>query len=105
MTFSRILSPRQRYAVHLVAESFSVTVEDILSRSRHQSIARARQATCYILRQRFDLSLHEIGALLDRDHSTVVHSLQRSEVLMRDNDNFRVATETALQRTRTGAVL
>ena len=102
MTFSRILSPPQRRVVELVAQSFSVTVEQVLSRSRSRSIARARQASCYVLRERFGMSLHEIGSLLDRDHTTVLHSIHRSAELMKTNVQFRIATETALQRTRTG---
>jgi len=65
--------------VDQIAQRYGVTVEMVVSRDRHASIAAARHAVCYALRYDLpdrDLSFPEIGRLIDRDHSTVISSVK-----------------------------
>lgn len=66
----------QRGLLELVderAKAHHVTRTDVLGRSRTKSVAAARQAVYRGLRER-GLSYPEIGRLLDRDHTTVMHA-------------------------------
>lgn len=46
-------------------------------RGRNPRMVACRQALAYVLR-RHDLSLNEIGAVLHRDHTTIIHSLRQA---------------------------
>lgn len=58
--------------VDSVCERHHVPRADVLGRRRHASIQRARNALYAALRET-GLSTVEIGYLLDRDHTTVLH--------------------------------
>lgn len=46
----------------------------IINQSRKVSTALARHVACYLMREMTQLSYPEIGIVLDRDHSTVMHA-------------------------------
>lgn len=55
---------------------YSVSIEDMKSKTRMRPIVVARQMSFYMLRRFTELSLHDIGKLFgDRDHTTVIHGL------------------------------
>ncbi len=60
---------------------FRVSVEDLCSRSRKRAISYPRQVAMYLTRKYTDHSLADIGALYNRDHSTVLHAIK---VITRD---------------------
>lgn len=63
-----------------VCNHFEVTMADICSPRRPQALSFARQAAMYLLRERTELSLSEIGALLGgRDHTTILHGIRKIE--------------------------
>lgn len=64
-----------------VADIFGLSVADLESRRRMQAIAKARHAVCLLARRLTDAPLKQIGAVLNRDHTTVLSSIQRAEVL------------------------
>ncbi len=65
----------------LVGCQYNVSVEDLKSRSRKRSISFPRQIAMYLTRKHTDQSLADIGALYNRDHSTVLHAVK---VITRD---------------------
>jgi chromosomal replication initiation ATPase DnaA len=61
--------------VRICAKGYSVAPEEIMSRSKFQSTAWARQLAMVIVRkQKLNLGLMEIGAYFGRDHSNVIHA-------------------------------
>jgi chromosomal replication initiator protein len=63
-----------------VCQRFEVTVADLCSPRRPQALSFARQCAMYLLRERTELSLSEIGALLGgRDHTTILHGVRKIE--------------------------
>lgn len=52
---------------------FGVTKEEILSRSRRRVLVDARTVWCYVMRCRTDLSLHELGRMIERTHASVAY--------------------------------
>lgn len=66
------------------AKAFNVTVKDIDSTKRQQSIALARQIAMYLTRELTDYSLPKIGKEFGgRDHSTVLHSYRKIEEMLK----------------------
>lgn len=54
------------------------SVAQLKSRDRKASVCRARHMVMYQLRQQ-GFSLPEIGALLDKDHTSVLHAIRKIE--------------------------
>ena len=71
-----------------VSKKHGVSVEDIKSKKKTDSIANARHISIYIIRKLTDLSLKEIGKVFGRDHSTVISSINKVELNIRTVKNF-----------------
>jgi chromosomal replication initiator protein len=79
------------YIQQLTAESFGITVEDLVSTKRTSDLALARQIAMYLARDRLNDSLQQIGyALNKKDHTTVLHACKKIEELVKSN--IRVKT-------------
>jgi len=66
--------------IEQVADYFRLTEDDLLSRSRKQEIAKARQIAMYLCRELTDDSYSRIGTRFGgRDHSTVIHAYRKIE--------------------------
>jgi len=61
----------------IVADYYSLTVEDIKSRRRTQNFAYPRQIAMYLCRKLLDKSCNELGADFKRDHSTIIHGCEK----------------------------
>ena len=73
----------------VVANHFQIKESDILSKSRRRDFVRARQVAMHFARQLTNESLAAIGdAFGKRDHSTVVHALQKVAEQCDQNPTF-----------------
>lgn len=71
------------HAAQRIAERHGVSLEDIRGRRRNRTLAKARTQIYALLHMCRDLdgnelSYPEIGALMDRDHSTILKTLRRA---------------------------
>lgn len=76
------------YIKEVVANYYEITVDDLISSSRQQNIARPRQVAMYFSRKMTNLSLIKIANSFDRDHSTVMHGTDKIEKLMEQSLEF-----------------
>jgi len=69
-----------------VAEHWNIRLTDMSSARRARNVARPRQVAMYLAKQLTSRSLPEIGRKFgNRDHTTVMHAVQRvSELMARD---------------------
>jgi chromosomal replication initiator protein len=82
-----------------VAQEWGVTVDGLRSKTRTKTLTVPRQAAMYLLRQITGLQLVEIGAAFgNRDHSTVIHSLERVEEMLQSEPHFRERVENLRKR-------
>jgi chromosomal replication initiator protein len=73
-----------------VASCFGVSVESLASKKRTKELTVPRQVAMYLIRELLDTPLVEIGRLFGgRDHSTVIHSLQKVEDDLQTDESFR----------------
>ena len=73
-----------------VASEWGVTVEGMQSKTRTKVLTVPRQVAMYLAREVLGLQLVEIGqAFGGRDHSTVIHSLDRVTDMMKESAEFR----------------
>ena len=80
--------------VDTVAEHYKIRKEDIYGSKRNSKISLPRQVAMYLARYHTDLSLNEIGAEIGgRDHSTVVHGINKIEEQLSTSQQFRETVE------------
>jgi len=72
-----------------VAREFAVSVEGLRSKTRTQQLTVPRQVAMYLIRELLGMQLVEIGnAFGGRDHSTVIHSLEKVQASIRADGTF-----------------
>src|SRR5215203_4111028 len=77
-----------------VADAWGVTTEGLKSKTRTKTLTIPRQAAMYLCREVLGLQLVEIGNNFGgRDHSTVIHSLERAATLMIEEPIFQQRVE------------
>jgi len=73
-----------------VAEEWGITVEALCSKVRTKQLTVPRQTAMHLVRELLGLQLVEIGnAFGGRDHSTVIHSLEKVQELQHDPEFSR----------------
>jgi chromosomal replication initiator protein len=72
-----------------VAREWGVTAEGLRSKTRTKTLTVPRQVAMYMMRELMGMQLVEIGTTFGgRDHSTVIHSLERVHEMMRAEASF-----------------
>ena len=72
-----------------VAKYFHLTFDDIVGPGRPRSVTLARQIAMYLIRSMTNSSVVDIGKVFDnRDHSTVLYSIQQIEKKMKSDPVF-----------------
>ena len=78
--------PSSDVIIDEVSKFYSIDADSIRGQGRTKDTALARQIAMYQIRRMTNLSLKEIGREFgDRDHSTVMHSIERVEKLMKQS--------------------
>ena len=60
-----------------VGRYYGVNPDELKGKSRHKQIVVPRQMAMFLLREEAHLSTPDIGRLLNRDHTTVLHALKQ----------------------------
>jgi chromosomal replication initiator protein len=72
-----------------VAKEWGVTTEGLRSKTRTKNLTVPRQVAMYLMRELLGMQLVEIGSAFGgRDHSTVIHSLERVSAMMKEEPTF-----------------
>ncbi|HEY3291848.1 MAG TPA: chromosomal replication initiator protein DnaA [Anaerolineae bacterium] len=82
------ITPSQ--VIEIVSRYYSISLQEMVSASRNKELVIPRQVAMYLIRQETDASLPEIGGLLGgRDHSTVIHGIDRVKERLEAEDQLR----------------
>ena len=77
-----------------VAEFFGLKVSDLEGSKRTREIVYPRQIAIYLIRNHTNLSLPQIGKEFgDRDHTTIMHSCEKIEKELKNNENLKERIE------------
>jgi chromosomal replication initiator protein len=77
-----------------VAEAWSTNAEALQSKRRTKDLTVPRQVAMYLIKELLDPSLVEIGRMFgNRDHSTVIHSIDKVQDQLRHDESFRQRVE------------
>src|SRR5206468_6475023 len=73
-----------------VAKEWGVTVDGLRSKTRTKNLTTPRQIAMYLTRELLSTQLVEIGnAFGGRDHSTVIHSLEKVQQTITEDSNLK----------------
>jgi chromosomal replication initiator protein len=76
--------------LEIVADTFNLTQEELLSRNRSRKIALPRQIAMYLLRDVVNASFSRIGETMGgRDHTTVLYACEKVADMIERDDLFR----------------
>lgn len=67
--------------IRATADFYQLTYYDIKSKKRNKKIVTARQIAMYLSRELTSFSTTEIGYYFDRDHTTIMHAIEKIEKL------------------------
>ena len=82
--------------VDAAAEAFGVTAYELYSAARHKPFCRARFACYWLASTRHNLSLHQIGKPMMKDHSSVLHGIRRARWLYEHDAGWRAKYDAAV---------
>ena len=71
-----------------VSKHYGVDVESLKSKKKTDSIAKARHVAIYLIRNLTSLTLKEIGGIFDRNHATVMSSIDYVEISMKTVNGY-----------------
>ena len=81
--------------VEVVSEHFNISVDQMISKGRSSDIVKPRQIAMYLCKNMTSTPLDTIGALLGgRDHSTIIHGVNKITKDYESNDSTRNLIET-----------
>ena len=89
-----ISSEQEKYSISIsqikrvVCKYFKISVEDINSKKKSNSIAWPRQVAMYIASELTTLPVTEIGREFNRDHTTILHAKQKVKEEIENNPFF-----------------
>lgn len=71
-----------------------VEATDVLQARRDSRVlVRARQFIAWYLRERYELSFPHIGRLMNRDHTTVIHSVRKVRAALAARERWAFASK------------
>ncbi|HIJ55678.1 MAG TPA: chromosomal replication initiator protein DnaA [Deltaproteobacteria bacterium] len=74
---------------NLICRHYKITINDLVSNSRKQSIVRPRQVAIYLSRKYTDQPLQAIGRSFNRYHATALHSIGVIEKGIKQSGSLR----------------
>ena len=77
----------------VVAKNCCVNVSEITSRIRKREVIDARFIYIHLLRSEFRYGLKQIGKLIGRDHTSILHAVNTHKQRYRQYDDYRQVTD------------
>ncbi|MDR0325358.1 MAG: chromosomal replication initiator protein DnaA [Oscillospiraceae bacterium] len=95
------LNPTPQLILGEVCSFYKLDERQITGKGRQADLVTARQTAMYLIRDMTSLSLEQIGdKLFSRDHSTVVHSVQRVEDRRKEDPAYDNDIKTIIENIR-----
>jgi chromosomal replication initiator protein len=79
------------------AEFFGLRLADMRAKGRTKAVAFPRQIAMYLARQLTHASLAEVGRAFAKDHTTVLHAVDKIQTLLQDDPKFKKTIDTLTQ--------
>jgi chromosomal replication initiator protein len=80
-----------------IEEFYKISHKELIGKSRERKVVYPRQVAMYLCRQLLDLPHDSIGRKFNRDHSTVMHAVQKIEDMLISNRDLQEEVESLKQ--------
>jgi chromosomal replication initiator protein len=80
-----------------VENYYKISHADLVGKKRTRNIIYARQIGIYLCRQMLDIPFNDIGKKFNRDHSTVMYSVNNVEEKLKESRELREELENLRQ--------
>lgn len=80
-----------------VANEFGTTTTDMKSPSRKAIVRDARHVSSYLLYTCTDMTYEDIGDVLNRDYSTIIHSVKTAKRWAQVDDNIKLLIQDVVK--------
>ena len=78
---------------------YSITVADLIGKSRNAKFVLPRHIAMYILKTHYDLTFAKIGSILNgRDHTTIMNGCNKIESELNTDPELKMAVDTILKK-------
>jgi chromosomal replication initiator protein len=99
MVISKKKALTLRKIAMLVSEFYNITIDDLIKQSRRKEYVKPRQIAMYLARKELSNSFPIIGEFFGgRDHTTVMHGVEKMEKLLPENDSLKQEIELILDK-------
>jgi chromosomal replication initiator protein len=78
-------------------EFFGLRLGDMRAKGRTKAVAFPRQMAMYLARQLTHASLAEVGCAFGKDHTTVLHAVDKIQTLLKEDPQFKKTIDTLTQ--------
>ena len=86
-------------ALSVIASMYSISVADLIGKSRNAKFVLPRHIAMYILKTHYDLTYAKIGSILNgRDHTTIMNGCNKIESEINTDSQLKMAIETILKK-------
>ena len=86
-------------ALSVIANTYSISMADLLGKSRNAKYVLPRHIAMYILKNNYDLTYTRIGNILNgRDHTTVMNGCNKIEEEIKTNAQLKMAIDSILKK-------
>jgi len=86
----------------VVSSEFGITVKDMISKSRKQSVVRPRQLAIFLSRRHTSQTIQSIGKNFNRYHATVIHSINSVEKELKKKGEMKKQLDIIEQKLSSG---
>ncbi len=87
-----------------VSQKYNIPEEDIKSSKRSKDIANARHITVYLIRKLTDMPLASIGKFFNRDHTTMISSIENVDKARSANPEFDNTLNELMREIKSGNI-
>lgn len=86
-------------ALSVIANTYSISVVDLIGKSRNAKYVGPRHIAMYILKNNYNLTYSRIGNILNgRDHTTVMNGCNKIEEELKTDTQLKMAIEAILKK-------
>ena len=87
-----------QHIMDVVCEHLNIKPDDIKSKKRNEEIVRPRQIVMYLCNKYTDCSSTKIGDFLGKDHSTVLHGVQKLEADLENDIDLKNKVDIIIKK-------
>lgn len=83
----------------LVSETLDVSKDLLLDKNRTRHVVDARNIYCYLVKKvaKIEISLSDLGKILNKDHATVLHACRKTEDLIFSDKDFEIKLNKCIE--------